>query len=138
PRLAGAAQAGAMQGDAHRQGLRHARRREGRRRAGARTPADAAAGALGRTDPRRRRRPRAARDGADAARRGRRPGPSVTRAAAPKLGAYAGLAGLGLLAALVLGRPELVAFAAPFAAVVALGLVLGGEPQLTIRTTLDR
>ena len=39
----------------------------------------------------------------------------MTRAATPKLGAYAGLASLGLLAALALRRPELVALAAPFA-----------------------
>ena len=40
----------------------------------------------------------------------------VKRAATPKLGAYTALGGPALLAALVLGRPELAALAAPFAA----------------------
>jgi uncharacterized protein (DUF58 family) len=62
----------------------------------------------------------------------------VRRAAAPKLGAYTGLAGLGLLAALVLGRPELVALAAPFAALVALGLLTGTDPGLTFRSSLAK
>jgi uncharacterized protein (DUF58 family) len=54
----------------------------------------------------------------------------VTRTATPKLGAYTALAGLGLLAALVLGRPELVALAAPFAAVLVVGLVLAEPPEV--------
>ena len=62
----------------------------------------------------------------------------MKRYATPKLGAYAGLTGLGLLAALVLGRPELVALASPFAVFVALGLILGDEPGLSVRTTLAR
>jgi uncharacterized protein (DUF58 family) len=62
----------------------------------------------------------------------------VRRSAAPKLGAYSGLAGLGLLAALVLGRPELVAVAAPFAAAVGLGLLLAEDPRLTLRAQLGR
>ena len=62
----------------------------------------------------------------------------MRRSAAPKLGAYAGLAGLGLLAALVLGRPELVALAAPFAVVVAYGLALGDDPGLEIRSALAK
>jgi uncharacterized protein (DUF58 family) len=62
----------------------------------------------------------------------------LTRAATPKLGGYAGLAALGLLAALATGLPELVAVAAPFAFVVALGLLLVRPPQLDARTTLER
>jgi uncharacterized protein (DUF58 family) len=54
----------------------------------------------------------------------------VTKAATPKLGAYAALAGAGLLAALVLGRPELAALAAPFAALLVVGLSLAEAPQL--------
>ena len=54
------------------------------------------------------RRRRAARDRADPARRGRLAEHAMRRSAAPKLGAYAALAGLGLLAALVLGQPLLV------------------------------
>jgi uncharacterized protein (DUF58 family) len=61
----------------------------------------------------------------------------MRRSAAPKLGAYAGLAGLGLLAALVLGRPLLVAFAAPFAFVVAAGLVLAVDPALRVSVRID-
>jgi uncharacterized protein (DUF58 family) len=62
----------------------------------------------------------------------------VTRAATPKLGAYAALAGTGLLAALVLGRPELAALAAPFAVVLAAGLSLAQEPRVRARLELDR
>ena len=48
---------------------------------------------------------------------------AVTRSATGKLHVYVVLAGLGLLGALTLGRPELAAIAAPFALFVALGLV---------------
>ncbi len=61
----------------------------------------------------------------------------MRRSAAPKLGAYAGLASLGLLAALVLGRPLLVALAAPFALVVVVGLILADDPGLRVGITLD-
>ena len=54
----------------------------------------------------------------------------MTRAATPKLGAYAGLASLGLLAALATRRPELVVLAAPFALAAALGLALARGPQV--------
>jgi uncharacterized protein (DUF58 family) len=53
-----------------------------------------------------------------------------SRHATPKLGAYAALAGAGLVAALVLGRPELVALAAPFALVLLAGLSLAEEPHV--------
>lgn len=62
----------------------------------------------------------------------------LRRAATPKLGAYSGLAALGLLAALVLGRPELVALAAPFALVVAAGLFLGTRPEFVATLRLER
>jgi uncharacterized protein (DUF58 family) len=62
----------------------------------------------------------------------------VTRAATTKLGAYAALAGTGLLAALVLGRPELAALAAPFALVLAAGLSLAEEPRVRAKLELDR
>ena len=62
----------------------------------------------------------------------------MTRAATPKLGAYAALAGTGLLAALVLGRPELVALAAPFALVLAAGLSLAQGPRVRATLELDR
>jgi uncharacterized protein (DUF58 family) len=54
----------------------------------------------------------------------------VSRAATPKLGAYAALAGTGLLAALVLARPELAALAAPFALVLVAGLSLAEPPRI--------
>jgi uncharacterized protein (DUF58 family) len=55
----------------------------------------------------------------------------VNRRATPKLGAYAALAGVGLLAALVLGRPEIVALTAPFLLALALGLALSPAPSFT-------
>jgi uncharacterized protein (DUF58 family) len=62
----------------------------------------------------------------------------LTRAASPKLGAYAALGGLGLLAALVTGRPELAAIALPFLAVLGAALVLAADPGLEVETTLER
>jgi uncharacterized protein (DUF58 family) len=62
----------------------------------------------------------------------------VKRTAAPKLGAYAGLTGLGLLAALVLGRPELVVLAAPFAALLFAGLAAAREPNFLVSLELER
>jgi uncharacterized protein (DUF58 family) len=61
----------------------------------------------------------------------------VTRSATPKLGAYATLAGFGLLAALVLGRPELAALAAPFALLLVVGLSLAEPPRVAARLELD-
>ena len=53
----------------------------------------------------------------------------MKRTATPKLGAYAALTGIGLVAALVLGRPELVALASPFAVVLLFGLALERTPK---------
>jgi uncharacterized protein (DUF58 family) len=61
----------------------------------------------------------------------------VTRSATPKLGTYAVLAGTGLLAALVLGRPELAALAAPFALLLVAGLSLAEAPRLRATFELD-
>jgi uncharacterized protein (DUF58 family) len=61
----------------------------------------------------------------------------VTRAATPRLGAYAALAGAGLLAALILGRPELAALAAPFATLLVVGLSLAETPRLSGVLELD-
>ena len=60
----------------------------------------------------------------------------MTRAATPKLGAYAGLASLGLLAALATRRPELVVLAAPFALAAAVGLVLARRPEIDAEVEL--
>src|SRR5712691_9748099 len=62
----------------------------------------------------------------------------MKRTAAPKLGAYAGLAALGLLASLVLGRPELAVLAAPFALLLFTGLAAAREPQFLVSLALDR
>ncbi len=62
----------------------------------------------------------------------------MTRSATPKLGAYAGLAALGLLAALALGLPELVLFAAPFAVIAALGALQVRAPRIGVGVELDR
>jgi uncharacterized protein (DUF58 family) len=62
----------------------------------------------------------------------------VTRYVTPKLGAYAGLAALGVLGALALGLPELVALAAPFALVAVLGLATTRVPELDVWVDVDR
>jgi uncharacterized protein (DUF58 family) len=62
----------------------------------------------------------------------------VTRAATSKLGAYAGLAALALLAALAMRRPELVVVAAPFAFLVAIGLLQVRRPEINAEVSLDR
>ena len=62
----------------------------------------------------------------------------MTRAATAKLGAYTALAGLGLVAALVVGRPELAALAAPFAGVLVVGLSLAQTPRVDASVKLDR
>jgi uncharacterized protein (DUF58 family) len=62
----------------------------------------------------------------------------VTRFATPKLGAYAGLAALGLIASLVLGLPELVVLAAPFALVAAAGLALTDTPNPAVSLEIER
>ena len=59
----------------------------------------------------------------------------MTRLVTAKLGSYAGLAALGLLAALVAERPELAALAAPFALAAALGLALERAPELEVDLT---
>jgi uncharacterized protein (DUF58 family) len=62
----------------------------------------------------------------------------LRRSASPKLAAYAGLAALGLLAALALGRAELAVLAAPFAVAVAVGVPWASDPGLRAWITLDR
>ena len=62
----------------------------------------------------------------------------VTRVATAKLRVYPALAGLGLLGALAVGRPELAALAAPFAVLVGLGLAFARPPELKLFVELDR
>jgi uncharacterized protein (DUF58 family) len=62
----------------------------------------------------------------------------VTRSATAKLTAYAGISGVGLLAALVFARPELVALTAPFLLALCVGLALATPPRLTVDVSLDQ
>ncbi len=55
----------------------------------------------------------------------------------PKLGAYAGIAALALLAALATRRPELAVVAAPFALAAALGLLLARRPRIDAQVELS-
>jgi hypothetical protein len=66
----------------------------------------------------------------------------VTRATSPRLRAYAALAAMGLLAALVTGQPDLAILATPFALLVAVALAgaplaLDGELELERDRTLE-
>ncbi|HVA32223.1 MAG TPA: DUF58 domain-containing protein [Gaiellaceae bacterium] len=62
----------------------------------------------------------------------------MTRIVSPRLAGYAGLAGIGLLAGLVLGRVELVALAAPFALAAVAGAFLVREPSVALAFAVDR
>ncbi|HXY85164.1 MAG TPA: DUF58 domain-containing protein [Gaiellaceae bacterium] len=62
----------------------------------------------------------------------------MTRSLSPKVTAYAGLTGAGLLAALALRLPELVGLAAPFALVATLALSLARPPDLDVDVELER
>jgi uncharacterized protein (DUF58 family) len=62
----------------------------------------------------------------------------MTRLDSPRLVTYAGLAAVGLVAGLALGRIELVALAAPFALAAVVGRALARDPQIEATVTLDR
>ena len=62
----------------------------------------------------------------------------MTRAASPKVAAYAALAGLGLVASLVTRRAELAALAAPFLLVLGAGFLLAGPLEARLHVRLDR
>jgi uncharacterized protein (DUF58 family) len=62
----------------------------------------------------------------------------MTRRDSPRLVVYAGLAAIGLVAGLAVGRVELVALAAPFALAAAVGAALARGPHLAGVLTLDR
>jgi len=62
----------------------------------------------------------------------------MTHRVSPRLAGYAGLAAVGLLTGLALGRVELVALAAPFALAAAVGAAFGREPGVTAGFALDR
>jgi uncharacterized protein (DUF58 family) len=62
----------------------------------------------------------------------------MTRSPTPKVAAYAGLAAVGLLAALALRLPELVLLAAPFALVAAVSAFQVRAPRIDAVVELDR
>jgi uncharacterized protein (DUF58 family) len=62
----------------------------------------------------------------------------VTRRPSAKIAAYVGVAALALLAGLALGRPELVAVAAPLAVLVVAGLAGARDPELDAEVAVDR
>jgi uncharacterized protein (DUF58 family) len=62
----------------------------------------------------------------------------MTRHVSPRLAAYAGIAGLALLAGLAFGRIELVALAAPFALAAVVGAAIARTPELDVTLRLDR
>jgi uncharacterized protein (DUF58 family) len=62
----------------------------------------------------------------------------VTRRPSAKIAAYVGVAAPALLAGLALGRPELVAVAAPLAVLVVAGLATASDPELAVAVAVDR
>ena len=62
----------------------------------------------------------------------------MTRRPSDKIAAYVGVAALTLLAGLSLGRPELVAIAAPLAVLVVAGLAGARDPELDAEVRVDR
>ncbi len=61
----------------------------------------------------------------------------IPAAASPKLAGYAALAATGLLASLVLSRPEIVALTAPFLLALAAGLALATRPDVAVEVRLE-
>lgn len=62
----------------------------------------------------------------------------MTRRPSAKIAAYVGVAAPALLAGLALGRPELVAVAAPLAVLVVAGLATASDPELAVAVAVDR
>jgi uncharacterized protein (DUF58 family) len=62
----------------------------------------------------------------------------VNRRPSAKIAVYVGVAALALLAGLALGRPELVAVAAPLAVLVVAGLAGARDPELAAEVAVDR
>ncbi|TML11082.1 MAG: DUF58 domain-containing protein [Actinobacteria bacterium] len=62
----------------------------------------------------------------------------MTRADSPRLVVYGGLAAIGLLTGLAIGRVELVALAAPFALACVAGAALARDPKLEAVVRTDR
>ena len=64
----------------------------------------------------------------------------MTRTGSPRIGGYAAVSAIGLVAALALRRPELAIIAAPFALVLAIGTSLARDPivDVELAITSDR
>jgi uncharacterized protein (DUF58 family) len=62
----------------------------------------------------------------------------VSREASPKVTAYAVLGGMGLIAALILRRPELAALGAPFLLVLGVGLLTAAAPEVRASVEVER
>ncbi len=62
----------------------------------------------------------------------------MSRAASPKVTAYAALGGLALVAALVARRPELAALGAPFLLLLGAGFLSAADPALHAHVRVDR
>jgi uncharacterized protein (DUF58 family) len=60
----------------------------------------------------------------------------VNRTGTPKLRAYAAVGALGVVGALVLGRPELAAAVAPLIVFLAVGIALAPDPSYTVAVSL--
>src|SRR5437588_2761802 len=60
----------------------------------------------------------------------------MRRAPSTKLRTYLALSAAGSLAGIALGRPQLVALVAPFAAFVALGLALEQRPEIEVHADI--
>jgi uncharacterized protein (DUF58 family) len=61
----------------------------------------------------------------------------VTRSGSPRIEGYAVLAGIGLVAALALHRPELAILAAPFALLLAVGTRVARDPGASVDVSFD-
>ena len=61
----------------------------------------------------------------------------MTRTGSPRVLGYAAIAGVGLLGALALRRPELAVVAAPFALLLAIGTRAARSPELAVTVTID-
>ena len=64
--------------------------------------------------------------------------PDVIRSTTPRLRVFAVAAVLGLVGGLAAGRPELVAVAAPFVILLAVGLAVSHDLEVNIDVSLDR
>lgn len=62
----------------------------------------------------------------------------MSSSASPRVPGLLALAGVGVVAGLASGRPELAVLAAPFLLVSGVGLILATEPRLVAEIELER